>query len=75
MEKHLTSTFYLSISPDRYQEYYRGSIKWVTVTDIENRVVRFPANLLTAHITHQGIVGKFILTYDHSGKAISLEKC
>ncbi|TQV76583.1 DUF2835 family protein [Aliikangiella marina] len=66
--------FDLSISPIEYQQYYRGEIKWVITNSLDGRKVQFPANLLTQHVTHEGIHGRFVLHYLASGKALKLDK-
>ena len=66
--------FNLSIGPEEYLKYYSGQVKWVLATSSQGLKVRFPANLLSPHITHNGINGQFILKYLTSGKAISLNK-
>jgi len=66
--------FYLDISPAEYQRYYRGEIKWVITHCLDGRKLQFPANLLTQHVTREGIRGRFILHYLTSGKALKLTK-
>ena len=66
--------FFLSISPAEYLQYYRGSLKWVIVTSLCGKKVKFPAQLLTSHIKQQGIKGRFQLFYQTSGKAVELRK-
>lgn len=72
--KVLTIIFDLNISPTAYQEYYRGDAKWVITNSLDGRKLQFPANLLTQHVTHDGIQGRFVLHYLINGKAIKLTK-
>ncbi|TQV81509.1 DUF2835 family protein [Aliikangiella coralliicola] len=66
--------FNLTIPADEYIRYYRGEIKWVQVRAINGLKVRFPANLLYPHVSHNGINGRFVLEYLAGGKAVSLRK-
>lgn len=70
----LTAEFDLSIAPREYLKYYERKVNWVVVTSTKGFTIRFPANLLSAHITHEGIYGRFILTYSKSGKVCSLNR-
>jgi len=66
--------FDLNISREDYLSYYRGQVKWVITKSICGKKVQFPANLLTSHVTHDGIQGRFVLQYLASGKAVKLSK-
>lgn len=66
--------FNLSISADEYLKYYQGHVKWVLATSTRGLKVRFPANLLSQHVTLNGINGYFILKYLSNGKLVSLNK-
>jgi len=66
--------FPLSINREEYLLYYTGQIKWVIARSTCGRRIQFPANLLATHVTHSGINGQFILSYQSNGKAVSLKK-
>lgn len=66
--------FSLNISHKEYLHYYQGQVKWVLVTSYCGKKVKFPANLLTKHVSHSGVQGEFILHYQTTGKAIELIK-
>ena len=66
--------FELNITAEDYLNYYRGQIKWVLVTSVCGKRLKFPANLLAPHVTRNGIAGRFILRYLSTGKAIELRK-
>ncbi len=70
----LTAEFDLSITPKEYLKYYQKRVNWVVVMSTKGLSIRFPANLLSAYITHEGIHGRFILKYSKSGKVSSLNK-
>lgn len=70
----LSIDFCLSITPQEYQKYYRGLVKWVLAKSSSGLKIRFPAAMLSAHITHNGINGRFVLEYTIQGKAVSLRQ-
>jgi hypothetical protein len=66
--------FRLDLSPERYLPYYQGSIRQVLVRCEDGRTVQFPAALLTAFVTPEGIRGAFVLTCDDQNKGASLRR-
>lgn len=66
--------FHLSISPEKYLAYYRGTAKQVVVRCVDGLVVQFPASLLQQHIMLEGIDGDFVLKCDDSHKGASLQR-
>jgi hypothetical protein len=66
--------FFLNISADEIQKYYRGEAKTIVATTVGGKRIQFPANLVLPYVSHSGIVGSFILNYHNNGKAISLIK-
>jgi hypothetical protein len=66
--------FHLSISPERYLAYYRGTVKQVVVRCVDGLVIQFPASLLQQHIMPDGINGDFVLTSDDNNKGASLRR-
>lgn len=66
--------FSLNIGRQEYLQYYQGQVKWVLVDSYCGKKVKFPANMLTSHVSHNGVQGEFILHYLTTGKAIKLEK-
>lgn len=67
-------TFSLSISPELYERYYRGSAKAVIVTTDDGRKLQFPAGNLQKYITHDGIHGRFEITFDQNNKIIDFRR-
>lgn len=67
-------TFSVNIPAEAYLRYYRGSARDVLVTADDGRTVRFPARLLRAVVTREGIKGRFRLFYDEQGKSHGLER-
>jgi len=66
--------FHLDLSPERYLPYYRGSIRQVLVRCRTGQTVQFPASLLTAFVTAEGIHGDFVLTCDDRNKGANLQR-
>jgi hypothetical protein len=66
--------FQLHISSDQYLDYYRGTIKGVSVRTTGGQNIQFPAALLQRFITTEGIHGNFVLTCDETFKNPTLAK-
>lgn len=67
-------TFELNIEPEQYRLYYAGAAKTVVVRSLEGKVVRFPANVLQRHLTHDGIHGCYRLRFNSDNKFVDIEK-
>jgi hypothetical protein len=66
--------FQLSISSQRYLDYYRGTVKQVVAKCTDGATVQFPASLLIQFVTNNGIHGDFVLTCDDSNKGSQLQR-
>ena len=66
--------FSLSITPEAYLQYYRGTAKAVIVQAEDGRRVQFPAESLKPYIQADGIHGRFRLVFDKNHKFQKLEK-
>ena len=66
--------FQLQLSPERYLDYYRGTVRHVVVRCTTGQTVQFPASLLQRHVTKEGIQGVFILTCDENNRCVDLQK-
>ena len=66
--------FRLSISSQRYLNYYRGTVRQVVVQCKDGVSVQFPAAFLTPFITTNGIHGDFVLTCDDQFKGSELRR-
>lgn len=62
------------ISPEDYQLYYSGQIKIVSATTIEGLTVHFPAGILQRVVTHEGVKGRFAITFTADNKFHSIER-
>lgn len=67
-------TFNIRISNQDFLRYYQGSASWVNVTAEDGRRLKLPAKHLRQHLTHNGIEGRFCLTFDDNNKMISLQR-
>jgi len=66
--------FNVSLSYDRFLPFYQGNIKVIQVTDDFKRRIDLPAEHFRQFLTRDGIVGRFELTVEQSGKFVSLDK-
>lgn len=66
--------FYLNISADQYQRYYKGTAKNVIVTTLDGKTLQFPVSALHKFIGHEGVKGKFRIQFDTNNKLQKLEK-
>ena len=66
--------FHLRISPARYLDYYRGTVRHVIAQCSTGQTVQFPAALLQKFVSHGGINGNFVLTCDDDNKGLNLQK-
>jgi hypothetical protein len=64
----------LHISPERYLEYYRGTVQHVVARCTTGQTVRFPASLLQRFVSHEGIHGRFVLSCDDEHKGAELQR-
>ena len=67
-------TFTLSISPEEYQHYYKGTGKTVLTQTEDGRALEFPASRLTKFVSHTGIHGRFEIAFDNTNKFIHLQR-
>ena len=66
--------FHLSISAERYLDYYRGTARQVIARCPDGLTVSFPASLLKAFVLPSGIRGDFVLTCDDQNKGAVLKR-
>ena len=62
----------MSLSAEKYLQYYQGSAKNVIVTTEDGRTLKFPANRLQSFVTQGGVSGRFEIIFDDNHKIISL---
>lgn len=66
--------FHLRISPEQYEDYYRGVALDVVVRCHTGQTVQFPAGLLRRFVTLDGIRGEFVLSCDGNNRCTGLER-
>lgn len=64
--------FRLAISAERYLAYYQGSAQEVVVRSEDNKIIRFPARAIRPFVTHDGVYGRFEITFDENNKLIAI---
>ena len=65
--------FRLAISAEEYLAYYQGSAQEIVARSDDNRIVRFPASAIRKFVTHDGIFGRFEITFDENNKLIAIQ--
>ena len=66
--------FSINLSAEQYQSYYRGSAKFIRVQTEDGRTLKFPASELQKFILHDGVQGRFEITFDDNHKLVSLTR-
>ncbi|GJL50083.1 DUF2835 domain-containing protein [Candidatus Nitrospira salsa] len=64
----------LNLPPHRFLAYYEGAVDEVVASASDGRKIRFPARVLRPFMTHHGVVGSFLITYDSKQKFVSIER-
>ena len=66
--------FFLDISPDEIQRYYRGEATTVVVTADDRTSLQFPAKNLRPFVTVNGVSGYFEIEYDEFSKLVGISR-
>lgn len=66
--------FNLHITPEQYQAYYQGSARTISVKTETGHSLKFPANAVQKFITHEGVHGRFKITFDENNKLVSVSR-
>lgn len=64
----------IRLSKTQYLSYYQGKINQISALAEDGRRVQFPANILRKFVEHDGVRGRFKLSYSSAGKLISIER-
>ena len=67
-------TVSLNIPADEFLAFYQGKKNKVHATADDGRTVLFPANILQKFLTHTGIHGSFLFSYNEDGKLVLVER-
>ncbi|MFO7602746.1 MAG: DUF2835 domain-containing protein [Gammaproteobacteria bacterium] len=70
-----TLTFSLYLSAEQYLAYYRGYARQVSVLAEDGRRLEFPAEHLRPYLTHEGIRGRFSISFDTQHRFVALQRC
>jgi hypothetical protein len=66
--------FHISLTAEKYREYYAGNVNAIQVISDDGRKVRFPANVLQPYLTHSGVQGEFVIQFDDNHRFVSINK-
>ena len=64
----------LAIEADEFLRLYKGSARDVLARATNGQTVRFPANILKPFVAHDGVHGRFKITFNVNGKLIAIDK-
>lgn len=64
----------LAIDAEEFLRFYKGAARTVVVTAVNGQTVRFPANILKPFVAHNGVHGRFEITFSANGKLIAIDK-
>ena len=67
-------TLDLAISAQDYLAHYQGSVREVVATSSDGRNIRFPCNILQPFVSHTGIHGQFVISFDDQNKFQGIRK-
>ena len=67
-------SFGLSVSYDDYLSFYQGIASRVRLRADNGQIIVFPASRLKPFLSHSGVHGRFVITYDENNKFVSLER-
>jgi hypothetical protein len=74
MPERRSLTVRLSIPADRFLAYYRLDAQEVVASTADGTRVRFPANALRTHVTHDGIHGLFEIQFGDDHRLIAIKR-
>lgn len=66
-------TVMLAISEDEILRLYSGSARDVVAVADNGQTVRFPASILRPFVLHDGVHGRFRISFSDSGKFAAIE--
>lgn len=64
----------LSISAEEFQRMYSGSARYVLGRARDGRTVRFPVKILQRFVQHDGVHGRFRISFDRDHKLRQIER-
>lgn len=66
--------FNVKISSQEYLKFYQGVASWVHIVAEDGRRLKLPAKHLRPFLTHDGICGRFLLTFDDMNQMTALKR-
>ena len=67
-------TIGLAISAHDYLAHYQGTVKEVVAPSSDGRNIRFPSTILQPFVSHDGIYGRFVISFDDKNKFQGIRK-
>jgi len=67
-------TISISISAQDYLAHYQGTVKEVVARSSDGRNIRFPSTILQSYVSHNGIHGQFVISFDDQNKFQGIHK-
>jgi len=67
-------TISISISAQDYLAHYQGTVKEVVARSSDGRNIRFPSTILKPFVSHEGIRGTFVISFDDNNKFQGIRK-
>ena len=64
----------INISSDEFKKMYEGSANMVSCVARDGRRIKFPAKILQPYLTHSGISGSFLISFDANMKFQSVDR-
>lgn len=64
--------FRLAISREEYLAYYQGSAQVVVVRSEDNKIIQFPAGAIREFVSHEGVFGRFEISFDENNKLVAI---
>ena len=74
MTQNYSVRFALTITPEQFQRYYQGKVKWVSVLDTQSRRIEFPIDKIKPFLQHTGIQGLFEMQLTPDNRFVSLKR-
>lgn len=66
--------FDLHIPAERYVALYAGQVREVQARSLDGASLRFPGNILRPFVSHEGVHGRFRISFDENNKFQAIEK-
>lgn len=70
-----TCRIQLNLTAEQCQRYYQGGVSSILATSDEGVRLAFPAVQLRRFVTHEGVKGLFVISFNADCKFVSLQRC